>query len=535
MLAGAALVAVPVIAVLAPLLRPPTPTKLTQPTKPTPILPIEPPFAEGASGVVIGGPGVKGERLYREVHALDAKYHAVRHYSYEPPTSRDAFRRAALEAKAVVVVDIDSHDMARIYPEGLLAGDALYHGPGDKKQAPPQGPGDKEQAKQNEPLEIDLAREDVVPRAAALIYALALLAGPHPDFSSAGRASCPVPSDHSQLDQVAVLTLFAVPACHVIPVDSGRLSTLCSPPDGYKNEACALGHYRNPSSTPEVFERLLNEGPERFQPDVKLRLAETYCQHGSRHRASLKKAADIVRGFSESPDACRKMQLPGIAACIVTMSARPEPEAVDGPMLKVKAASGPEPEPVDGPMLKGLDTIELWPITSNGCRKRERARAIASRAFWWGQRGRFDAAATEYDQAYKISNEPAYALDLAEMWLHQGEPAAAKGVLDKTLALAQREHQIKAALLLWVAGQKEKQASWRNQARRELLALNEGHEKEAALPRGEDDKNLRALVCNQAKGAAPWRPARGAPATCLYELLLRPSSNEELRGALDRG
>lgn len=452
------------------------------------IPPIEP-FPPEAPGVVIGGPRVKAgkaEVLEGALKARDPQYHAVRSVPYAQGASRDDFLKAAGAANAAVAVVVGSDGMAEVYPQKHLANDPLYRGPLSIRAA---NPPDQENAAVFLNALVSVVRQGFV--------------------HSPGDSTCPIAGAGS-LKRESLLTLLLVPACWAVRVDPTRFAGICSTPPSYQNETCALALYLDPSSSRETLEKLSTVGHERFRTAARLRLAEADCKAGDLGKAT---KAVLALDLSNELDLCRKMQLPSIASCIVTKSA-PSFENLEPTIKEIEGRH-----------------LEKKILQQSGCFEPDRARAIARLAFWQGQRGEWALPWREYDDAYNSTKEPAYALGKAEALLQLGAALEAKRALDLIAESSGRELQVKAALLLWVAGRQAKNEGWSRAAEGKLLELTKEHEGKVALLGREVDESLRALVCRTAQGSAPRRPAGGAGSPCLYDLLLRPSSSDELRAS----
>jgi tetratricopeptide (TPR) repeat protein len=488
--ASAILVAAPAAVVAALiagwLFRPTEP--LPHPPSPDTAVPLIAPFDSTELGVVLGGPWLKGEKgqeLFQALYDLDAQ-HAVRRVPFSSSTSFDDFHQKARAAGAVLIIEIHENGMAQVHPQGRLERSALFRGP----------------------ISVDLSRDADRGRAAVVINALARSSGPNADLQL-DTVRCPdLPAE--SLDRIALLTLLVLPSCQSKVIDSRRFQDVCRSSPSDANDSCALALYldaeHNPSTARSNLEALSSNGPKRFQTEAKLKLADLDCKQGAAG-----KAAEAVRELFKSSDACLRVQLPEIAACIVanpgSRSVTPSIDAGGGQAATIEEIEGMQIDP------------------QQKCPKRQRARAMARRGYWRARRGHWEAATLDYQEAFDLARDPSDALALAEAWLQQKRPIDAGAVLDGLHALKSRDQEVKAALLRWIAAREANAPSERAAAEAALVKL---HGEPIGTPalEGPEEPDLRGLACRAFTSLAGGR-ARSPD--CIYDILRRFSSIEELK------
>ncbi|WP_437667306.1 hypothetical protein [Sorangium sp. So ce1182] len=428
------------------------------------------PFAAHEVGVVLGGPWMAtpaGDALCRELGKLhDAR--AVRCVAPPADAGPDALERMARGAGAALVIDIDSRGLARLTPLGRLAKEPLL----------------------GQRLAIDVAEETDRKRAVTVVSALARLGASRGDFLP-DDIPCPV-DPAAPVDTIALLALLVVPSCEAVQVHARNFA--CPPGTTIADEPCALARYvdaemhlADTRRARHLLVELRDQGPARFRTVAKLLLAHLDCREHA-----LPAAAAALRELADGADACLLARLSETAACV---------------------ASSANDEEVD----PEIERLEALPIDPKGeCPKRLRARALARRGYWREQRQRWSDALADYEAAWHAFQDPRYGLNLAEMWLHQGQPRQAEEVLSEVHcdAVGPPGCHATAALLRWImAGG----ALERRQAEDNLLRLHEQPGSEVAVLGAPTDKLLRALAC-------PGPTSAG----CLYDVLTRPSSRGEL-------
>ncbi|WP_437817435.1 hypothetical protein [Sorangium sp. So ce1078] len=428
------------------------------------------PFAPQDGGIVLGGPWMAtpaGDALCREVRKLhDAR--AVR--CVAPPMDAEAtpLDRAARSAGALLLAEIDERGLAELTPLGRLAKEPLL----------------------GRRLAIDIAAEADRKRAGIVMSALARLGAPREDFV-ADDIACPVDAA-APIDPLALLALLVVPSCESAQIDPRNLA--CPIGTTISDETCALARYidaemhlADTRRARHILTELRDQGAARFRAAAKLLLSHLDC----RERA-LPAATAALRELAEGADACTLARLSETAACVASSAG---PGEVD-------------PE---------IALLEALPIDPKGeCPERMRARALARRGYWRERSERWSDALADYEKAWHAFQDPRYGLNLAEMWLHEGEPRRAAEVLSgvRCDAGGPPSCHAKVALLRWItAGD----ALARRQAEDTLLRIHEQSGPEVAVLGAPTDRLLRALLC-----PGP------ASAGCLHDVLARPSSRSEL-------
>lgn len=437
------------------------------------------PFAAQAPGVVLGGPWMKeqGHELYQALSDLDPQ-HAVRSVPFTRFASVTAFHEKARAAGAVVIVDVGEDGMAHVQPFGALEKNTLLRAP----------------------LTISLVPEATRARTAIVINALARLGGARPDFQ-ADTVACP-DLGPPQLDHVALLTLLVVPQCRSIPVASSRFEGLCAPSPQPVDEVCALSLYLDAQHNPEFsrknLERLRSSGLARFELLARIELAYLDCSEDGAEGAQAAVQELSERQLSgPHPDPCILAQLAETAACSVTR------------VGKDRLA----------PRMVELEASLIDP--DKRCPERQRAQSMARRGYWRGRGGRWDGARGDYEEAYGLSKDPARGLDLVEAWLWLRQPAQATKRLEPLRGVGDGNQQVTAALLRWLAARQTGKADERTAAEAQLGKLHDAAGGAAALT-GSKAESLQQLTCG---------PDRAASPDCLYNVLRRISSNEELQAS----
>jgi hypothetical protein len=437
------------------------------------------PFAAQAPGVVLGGPWMTehGQDLHQALFDLDPQ-HAVRSVPFTRFASVTAFHEKARAAGAVVIVDVGEDGMAHVQPFGALEKNTLLRAP----------------------LTISLVPEATRARTAIVINALARLGGARPDLQ-ADTVVCP-DLGPPQLDHVALLTLLVVPQCRSIPVASSRFEGLCAPSPQPVDEVCALALYldgqHNPGVARKGLERLRSSGLARFELLARVELAYLDCSEEGAEGAQIavQELSDRQLG-APHPDPCILAELAETAACLVTRVGK---DRVAPRMVELEAS------PID---------------PDKRCPERQRARSMARRGYWRGLGGRWDGARADYEEAYGLSKDPARGLDLVEAWLWLRQPDQATKRLEPLRGVGDRAQQVTGALLGWLVARQTRNAAERKAAEAALSALHGAAGGAAALP-GAKAESLQQLTCGADQAASP---------DCLYNVLRRISSNEELQAS----
>ncbi|WP_437299125.1 hypothetical protein [Sorangium sp. So ce426] len=436
------------------------------------------PFAPQECGIVLGGPWMAtpaGDALCRELRKLPDAC-AVRCVAPPPDvtTAKAApLDRAARSAGALLMAEIDEKGVAKVTPLGRLAKEPLL----------------------GRRIELDIAAEADRKRAGIVMSALAHLAAPRGDLV-ASNIACPV-DPAAPLDRIALLALLAVPSCESAQIRS--LDLRCASGTTVSDEDCALARYidaelhlADTRRARSILAELRDQGAARFRTVAKLLLAHLDCKEHAFHEA-----ATALRELAEGADACVLAHVSEAAACV---------------------ASSAGPGKVD-PEIARLEALPIDPKSE--CPARMRARALARRGYWREQGKRWSDALADYEKAWHLFQDPLYGLNLAAMWLQNGQPQEAAKVLSEVDCDAggPRSCEATVALLRWItAGDALERAS----AKDALLRLHEQRGANEAVLGASTDALLRALAC-------PGPPS----ADCLYDVLTRSSARNALLKAFD--
>ncbi|MFO0759870.1 MAG: effector-associated domain EAD1-containing protein [Byssovorax sp.] len=440
------------------------------------------PFAPSTRGVVLAGPWKATDPappLYTQLLDRD-EHHAVRRVPFWSSASHDDLLKRAGDAGAVLVVEVDGDGVAKAYPLGARANDPLFRGP----------------------ILLRTGWDEV----ATVISALAQVSGPSPDLR---LDALPCPKlDADKLDRFALLTLLLVPSCRAVEIDPPAFERMCMEPPDYGDEDCALALYlnaernadKNMRAVREHLENLVRRGPERLRQEARLSLASLLCKD----RMFVDKATETLLDLAKSTEPCILAQLPALAACIRTTS----PDMT---------AEAPAPGTISTATPR---VIEGWPIDPGKmCLKSERVRAMGRRAYFRARRGLWDVAADEYAEAFKESTDPAYALDLAELWLRREEPSPLKAteVLKplQSMTIKDWTQRSRFALLRWVAALGTKKPADVAEAEGAVLKVF-AERPDGGAPTTPVDEELRELACGKKTGD-----------TCVYDILRAYSSSPE--------
>jgi hypothetical protein len=451
-----------------------------------PRLPVIEAFAPGLPGIVVVGPWLlegKNKKLCDDIEARTPPgARAIRCLPFPATASADALRESAREAGARLVAVITATGVARVWPLGRLEKDPLF----------------------GSVLVMNLEREAHRELAPFLWNALAFLGTPEPDFAL--DLPCP-PVGSRPLDQVALLTLLVVPACESVKLEALQFTGVCGTHTPDSDETCALARYLRAEAEPDLARSLLtqlrDQGPSRFRAVATLKVARLDCKD-----RRFAEAARAVVELSSSGEPCVRAKLAEVAACL-----------------------GAHEAGADGAALRALADLDIGGPDLRECAETIRADALAGRAQVRGQAGRWAEASADYRRAYELYPDPMYRLAEAESLLQRrpGEAALARearvGEARRILDRRPRRGDDRAllvygALLDWIASRAQADRSRERDAAREMVSLHAGVRPGEAAMSWETDAELRALACD------------GARVPCVYEVLRRASSPEELTRSL---
>jgi hypothetical protein len=437
--------------------------------------PVEP-FEPGLPGIVVGGPWLldpEHRSLCDEVEAHSpVTTRAMRCIPTSASMDANAFVERARAAGARLCAVIGETGVARVQPLGRLEKDPLLGGL----------------------LVMNVGRKAHRDLAPFLWKALAYLGTPEPRFA----LDLPCPEIGSDtLDRAALLTLLVVPACEAVKLDARQLTGVCGAHTPDDDETCALARFLRAEAEPDMARSILTQlrdrGPERFRGVAKLKVARMDCKDGR-----VDEASRAVLELAGTGGVCVQAKLAEVAACV-----------------------GARGGGADRGAIAAIEGFDIGAADRRECGEAILAEALAGRAHARGRAGRWAEAAADYRRAYELLPDPTFRLALAESQLH-APPGETPGARDARLAEVRRILDARprkggdrsvlfyGALLDWIASRRDD----------EILRLHAEVPAGEPAMTGEPDDDLRALACDGAQGP------------CVYDVLRRPASREELAQSL---